>query len=331
MRPEKTSAALRYYALAFGLFLGLCIWKFGNPVILDTKIIPPESFSEFWHDPWPTHWANWILLPLVGMGVILVFKNPVRWPASKWLWLLPLGWLGWQFLSAAQTVDVDLTQTTLWQFFGCVACYFLGALLFADPRKLNLLLIGILAAFTFCLIRAVDQRLVEFPATCQALIVGQQENWTNISPANLISMKQAGLIITTNGADVANPVWMEKFTKGRVMGTLVYPNALAGIVLLLFPVYLTLAFGTKKLRPTLQGVVITMAILLGVAGLIWSGSKLGWLLAMGVGGLYLLRLDWPKKLKSRRARRRRHHWPGNFRGALSPLFCQRRHQCGRAV
>ncbi|HEY1663819.1 MAG TPA: O-antigen ligase family protein [Verrucomicrobiae bacterium] len=291
------SAAIKYYALAFGLFLGLCIWKFGDPVILDTKIIPPESLSDFWHDPWPTHWANWFFIPFAIIGAILVLKGPLRWPASKWLWLLPLGWLGWQFLSATQTVDTDLTATTLWQFFGCVACYFLGAFLFANPRLLNFLMIGILAGFTYCLIRAVDQRFFDFPQTRHVLVEGQQAGWTNIPPETLLEMKQESMIITTNDVDVANPVWLDKFSKARAMGTLVYPNALAGIVLLLFPAALTLAFGAKLLRPAVRALVIALAILLGSAGLFFSGSKFGWLLAMGVGGLYLLRLDWPMKMK----------------------------------
>ena len=41
--PGKKITAPEIYALAFGLFLGLTIWKFGNPVILDQKIIPPAS------------------------------------------------------------------------------------------------------------------------------------------------------------------------------------------------------------------------------------------------------------------------------------------------
>ena len=45
---------------------------------------------------------------------------------------------------------------------------------------------------------------------------------------------------------------LAKFAKGRVMGTLVYPNALAGAVLLLWPLALTLAFGAKKLRPAIR-------------------------------------------------------------------------------
>src|ERR1035437_6660296 len=138
----KNLSATKFYALAFGLFLGLCIWKFGNPVTLDHKITAPATPSEFFNEPWPLHWANGILLPLAVVGGLLVFKNRNlrhsdkseignRKSKMKWLWLLPLAWLGWQFIAATQTVDADLTHATLWQFSGCVACYFLGALIFA--------------------------------------------------------------------------------------------------------------------------------------------------------------------------------------------------------
>src|SRR5271170_997557 len=172
MKSEKKISGMEFYAFAFGLFLGLAILKFGNPVILDNKIIPPASLSEFWSDPWPTHWANWILMPLALAGGFIAFANKLRWPTNNWLWLLPCLWFGWQLFSARWSVDTGLTATTLWQFFGCVACYFLGAFLFGNGRTSNLLLIGILAAFTFCLVRAVDQRLVEFPQSRQMLIEG---------------------------------------------------------------------------------------------------------------------------------------------------------------
>jgi hypothetical protein len=127
----KNSAATKLYALAFGLFLGLCVWKFGNPVILDTKISAPVTTSDFLNEAWPLHWAGWILLPLAVPGALLVLQNKISWPHPKWLWLLPLAWLGWQFFSAARTVDANLTRDTLWQFSGCAAGYFLGALFFA--------------------------------------------------------------------------------------------------------------------------------------------------------------------------------------------------------
>lgn len=294
----KKLTATELYTLAFGLFLGLCIWKFGNPVILDHKISAPNSPEEFLNASWPLHWANWILLPLTVIGAALIFQKKFVWLASRWLWLLPLIWLGWQFLSATNTVDIDLTTATLWQFSGCVACYFLGALIFAREKMSRWLLIGVLAAFTFCLVRAVNQRIFEFPLEHQMLTEGERSGWTNYPPDSVIAMKLDGVIITTNGVDVANPIIMAKFEKGRVSGTLVYPNALAGIILLLWPVSLALAFGgTKNLKPLIRLAVLVLTIFLGAAALFWSGSKLGWLIAIGVTGLTLLRLDWPKKLK----------------------------------
>ena len=297
MKPENKFAAADIYALAFGLFLGLVFWKFGDPVILDHKIIPPSTFSDFWNDAWPPHWAAWIFMPVALVGTAFAFKGKLRWPVTRWLWLLPLLWFGWQLISATQTVDADLTAATLWQFFGCVACYFLGAFALSRETALRWLLVGVLAAFAFCLIRAVDQRLVEFPQSHQMLVEGERVGWTNVPPAMLLEMKQEHTVITTNGVDIANPAVLAKFAKGRVMGTLVYPNALAGAVLLLLPLALTLAFGAKKLRPAIRAMVIVLACFLGGAGFFWTGSKLGWLIAMALGGLYLFRLKWPARIK----------------------------------
>lgn len=293
----KKLTTTELYALVFGLFLGLCIWKFGNPVILDHKISAPETFNEWLNTPWPLHWAYWILFPLVGLGTCLTLRSKINWPASHWLWLLPLVWLVWQFLSATQTVDVMLTNPTLWHFSGCVACYFLGALLLSRKKLLCWLLIGLMAAFAFCLVRAVNQHVFEFPAERLTMMEGECCGWTNFPPEVVVGMKRDGFIINTNGVDVVNPVIMTKFEKGRASGTLVYPNALAGIILLLWPVALALAFGAKNLKPFIRWAVVTLTVFLGAAALFWSGSKLGWLVAIGLAGIYLLRLDWSKKLK----------------------------------
>jgi O-antigen ligase len=318
MKLERKFSALECYALAFGLFLGLTILKFGNPVILDSKIPTPATPADFLNDPWPTHWANWIFLPLAIVGALLALTQKKRWgetpgepqkskggigsrgrsPHQKWLWLLPLLWFGWQLFSATQTVDAILTSATLWQFSGCVAGYFLGALVLGGGQMLRWLMIGVLAAFTFCLVRAVDQRLFEFPQSRQMLIEGGRANWTNLPPETLLEMKQENIIITTNGVDVANPAILAKFTKGRVNGTLVYPNALAGAILLLFPISLVLAFnGTKRLRPAIRAIVILLALFLGGVGFFWTGSKLGWLIAIAVGGACLFRLKWAARWK----------------------------------
>jgi hypothetical protein len=299
MKSGKKIAANEIYALAFGLFLGLCILKFGNPVILDQKIAPPASLSEYWSDSWPTHWANWFLVPLAAIGAILVAATPAsrRPRCPRWLLLLPLLWFVWQILSAGQTVDATLTASTLWQYFGCVACYYLGAFLFGSPRALNFLLAGVSAAFVICLIHAVDQH-IEFPRDAKLLLDGQRNGWTNFPPAAVVEMERDQTLIITNGLDVPNPAILAKFTKGRVMGTMVYPNALAGIILLLFPVSFVLAVkGAKTLRPAVGFLAIGVTGALAAAAFFWSGSKFGWLIAMLLIGLCLFRLHWPLKWK----------------------------------
>jgi O-antigen ligase len=79
---------------------------------------------------------------------------------------------------------------------------------------------------------------------------------------------------------------------------LVYPNALAGLIFLLFPISLVFAFdSTKQLRPVIRVSVIALVIFLGATGFFWTGSKLGWLLAIVVGGTCLFRLKWAARFK----------------------------------
>src|SRR5690606_13921838 len=78
-----------WLALAFGLFLGLALLKFGNPVVLDSKVSAPKNLAEFWFYAWPPSWSLWFLLPLAIIAGFWVVGNKPRWPGSKSLWLLP--------------------------------------------------------------------------------------------------------------------------------------------------------------------------------------------------------------------------------------------------
>jgi hypothetical protein len=228
----------------------------------------------------------------------LVIRARARWPGAWWSWALPAIWFGWQLLSATHSMDSTLTAATLWHLGACLACYFVGAWVFACGQGLRWLLIGVLAAFSFCLVRAVDQRLVEFPQEHKALLEGASVGWTNFPPEVVAQMRTDQMIITTNGVEIANPIFIEKLAKGRVHGTLVYPNALAGIVLLLLPVSIVLAWNnTRHFRPLTRMGVIALTLFLGFAGFFWTGSKSGWLIAMGVGAVWLLRLNWPRRWK----------------------------------
>lgn len=295
---SKLKVGIWLFPLVFGLFLGLTILKFGNPVILDAKVSAPGSLSEAWAETWPPHWAFWILLPIAFFGLCLAITAQPRWPGSRWLWILPLIWFGWQLVAASQTVDSILTTLTLVHFGGGIACYFLGAWLLGDPRRFQFALIGLLMAFVWCLVRATDQKLFEFPQGKQILIEGEHAGWTNFSHEAFQEMKSAGMIITTNGADVANPLLLAKFDKGRVHGTMVYPNALAGVVLLLLPVTLALALtGTRRFRPLTRGAAIALTLFLGCGSLFWTGSKSGWLIAVALVAVWTFRLNWSTRWK----------------------------------
>jgi hypothetical protein len=296
--PKGFASALEVFALVFGLFLGVALIKFGNPVILDSKIPPPVSWLEFRRDSWPLHWAFGPLVILALAGVFLAFISRPRWTGSKWLWILPLVWFGWQCVAATQTVDAELTRFTLWQFGGCLVCYLVGALLLRTKRSMNFLFVGLLAAFIFCLVRAVDQKLFEFPRGRQSLVEGEQSGWTNFPPAVFQDMKRVGAIISTNGAEIINPVYLAKYEKGRAYGTLVYPNALAGAVLLIFPAAIVLIWnGTRRLRGLIRAMARGLILFLGGAALLWSGSKSGWLIAILLGVLCFWRMPWPVGLK----------------------------------
>jgi len=286
------------FPLAFGLFLGLALVKFGNPIILDSSVPAPHSISEVWSQPWPPRWSIWFLIPFVCIGFAMALAKKTRWPGTRWFWILPLAWFVWQLVAATQTVDGPLTALTLPHLAGCVACYFIGAFLPGDGRGFRFLLIGVIAAFTFCLVRAVDQKLFEFPQEHQALLEGERSGWTNVAPEMFVQMQNEGVIVTTNGLDVVDPRMMAKYAKGRVHGTLVYPNALAGAVLLLWPVTLAVAiYGTRRFRTLTRIAAMGLTLFLGIGALFWTGSKSGWLIAVAMVGICLFRLNWPARFK----------------------------------
>src|SRR5215813_6714030 len=107
---------------ATGLWLALALLKFGNPVILDAQIQAPASPVEWLLQPWPIVWGYAFLC-----GLLLLGFSVWRWhtEAPRWLLVVPLVWLGWQGLSALQTVDLRLTLTTLKHFAAGVAAYYL--------------------------------------------------------------------------------------------------------------------------------------------------------------------------------------------------------------
>jgi len=301
--PTRSSSpeALRFFALIFGAFLGLCILKWGNPVILDAQIPMPRDAAEWLQQPWPSRLAPPFLMVLVVVGVMT--SKPMEslrgrhFPAL--LLILPAIWMAWQSLAAGRSIDPVLTGLTLPQLAGCLACYSLGFLVLGPALRSGWLWVGLIAGFGLCLNRAAQQHLFELRQDYQVLLEGQATGWTNFTESSLAELRANLLLIQTNGVEIANPVILDKMKRARVNGTMVYPNALAGMILLLLPASLAvLATVSGTLKASVRRLVVGSFAVLGLLTLYWTGSKAGWLVAIGVGAVALLLRPGSARIKA---------------------------------
>jgi O-antigen ligase len=251
----------RWFAGVFGAVLGLALLKFGNPIILDRLIDPPSNALEYLFQPWPVRYG-YLLLGVCVLVALPLMRLP--FPAPRWVLILPLCWLGWQFLSAAQTVDTRLTQPTVIHFVACVLCFFLGLMALgrlADPGAFWMALLGF---FGFVLWNGFEQHYGGLQATRELFY--QQPNWQQ-----------------------ASPEYLKKIQSDRIFATLVYPNALAAAILLLLPPGLVTAWRlTSRLADVSRLVIVAALAYGGLACLYWSGSKSGWLIALLLALITLL-------------------------------------------
>ncbi len=301
--PARSSSpeALRFFALIFGAFLGLCILKWGNPVILDAQIPMPRDAAEWLQQPWPSRLAAPFLMVLAVVGVMT--SKPMESLRSRHfpalLLILPAIWMAWQSLAAGRSVDPVLTGLTLPQLAGCLACYSLGFLVLGPALRSGWLWVGLIAGFGLCLNRAAQQHLFELRQDYQVLLEGQATGWTNFTASSLAEMRDNLLLIQTNGVEIANPVILDKMRRARVNGTMVYPNALAGMILLLLPASLAvLATVSATLKASVRRLVVGSFAVLGLLTLYWTGSKAGWLVAIGVGAVALLLRPGSARIKA---------------------------------
>ena len=288
------------FAAVFGVILGMAILKFGNPVILDHQIEAPKDFAEALTVSWPAQWGQIAVFAASLAGGLLYLLDPSSrgLRPARILWLAPLLWFGWQCIAAARTVDAGLSGPTLVHFAACLVCYLAGLFLLGRKGSPPLLLLVLLGAFLVCLVKGANQHQVEFKRDRQTLVDGERTRWREFPTEVVEQMKRESLILRTNGVDIANPIILLKLQRGRIHGTLVYPNALAGAILLLLPVTLAwTVFGTGELRPAIRRVLIALVTFLGLGCLFWTGSKSGWLIALAVIGFRLFQFPIPRRTR----------------------------------
>ena len=83
LAPARTPGGKeRGFALACGLWIGITLLKFGNPVIFGDMITAPESVAEFVFTPWPVAWG-YLILAIVALSVVPILVEAMRARRSR--------------------------------------------------------------------------------------------------------------------------------------------------------------------------------------------------------------------------------------------------------
>jgi len=269
----KTNLLARdgFFAAMVGAWIGLGLLKFGNAVILADKIPAPENFLQFILDPWPLEWGYLLLIPLVCVGLARW-----RWNRAVPLWVicLPAAWFAFQLIAAIHTVDSALTTRTLMQFLSVTAAFYLGFCAFPSVGDLRWFWRLSLGAFAIVLMIGIYQHFIGLEETRRYFQREILPNYPNGAPSELL----------------------KKVASNRIYSTLFYPNTLAAVILLMTPVFLVKVSAIRA-TPSARMVLLAGAGIGAGSCLMWSGSKTGWLIALGMVVIALSRVRASLKLR----------------------------------
>lgn len=269
--PPAVAPREKLFALAAGLWLGISFIKFGNPVIFDTMVVPPSDLAQFVFTAWPVAWGYALLagVLLLGIGSARPRFTRGHWPIAA------LGvWMFWQFVSNTRSVEPKLSNPVLVHFVACVLALLLGWWALARVRAEQYFWIPVLLGFTYTLVSGFDQHYGGLEATREEFY--KQPNWQMYPKEFLLKMQST-----------------------RIFSTLIYPNAFAGLILLLFPICLWKFSVMTSLWPR-----IARRVALGLFGymsaccLFWTGSKGGWLVALLMLLVLILHLKLDRRFKT---------------------------------
>ncbi len=275
--PPATWPA-KIFATLFGAFIGLALLKFSLPPVFAASpmtaefLAAPTSGWEWLLAQWPPAIGYWLLGGLALLGVAVA-----RWQTNvqRWLIVLPMAWLAWQGIAAAQTVNAEISRATLEHFAAGVGCFYLGLFGLNRNEAPGFFLWPVAAAFAVMLAAGFNQHFGGLEET-------RHYFYTYVYPT----------------LKAVPPEYLKRMASDRISSTSFYPNSLAGTILLVLPPVLAWIRQARE-----QFTVGARALLGGLVGggalgcLYWSGSKGGWLLALAVGLVSLLQLRFSRQAK----------------------------------
>ena len=260
-----------------GFVLAVSLLKFGNPVILDHLVLWPTNFEEWRILPWPVVIGQGAVVVAVALAILAALRLKIGWSSIReggWLLWVPVVWLAWQGLAAVAAAPDAPVRPFVRHFIACVLWFYLGRVVLSRVSRVSVFWGALLIGFALVLWFGFGQHYGGLEATRSYF--RQRSDWQQFPPE-----------------------YLRKLESNRIFSTLVYPNALAGAVLLLLPVSAVFLWqGTGRfLRPTVRMVAVGMLGYMALACLYWSGSKAGWLIALGQMLICFWLLPWQRRAK----------------------------------
>ncbi len=309
--PQKSrkspyaSIPILLLTLGMGILMLLSLAKFGTPVSLNQLITRPTNLSEWIYFTWPLEWGDFYIITLAALTGILAiaFVSPaaVINSGAKWkkrclqlLFCTPLAWVLWQCLASIQSRHLEKSESTLIHFVLCGMCFLMASKLnildfHASSNKSRseqspgnliwMFWVPVILGLVWTMRTGIEQYFGGLEATRQLLYE---------SPEMLEALP---------------PEYLERIGKNRIFGTYFYPNAFAGAILMILPAVTGFLLQAKKHVRQESGMTRALPLtaliltLTGLACLVWSGSKAGWLIAMAQIGVLWILSPTPGKLK----------------------------------
>ena len=257
-------AAAEAFPGLVGLWIAVALLKLGNPIILDNRIATPSSWVEAIYQPWPVLWG-YLLFAAAFLTGLSVWKW--RGNSPRLLVFTPVLWLAWQCVSSLQHVDAPdakLIAATVPHFAVCVLAFYLGLFALSRMESSRAFWIGVAGAW--------------FVVVC----IGWRQHF-----GGLQEMRDYFHSLP-NWRDQP-PELIAKLASNRIYSTLVYPNALAGAIILFSPAIIAgLAYVSHGKRWLTRAIPPALGLAGALGCLVWSGSKGGWVIALGLAILALL-------------------------------------------
>lgn len=255
----------RWIIACFAVLAFVAPLKFGTPVVIQSQVSPPLGWFEWLFYSWPNQLA--VIFAFTALTWLVL--DPQRMAARvDALFVLPLMFLLAQMPAMAESINRQASNDTVMHFAVCVLLFYAAAWYVRDGASTAAIFGGLtLATFLVC-IMAFDQYF-----------------------GGLDETRQFAALYTDRGSLPEG--LLARMTSNRVFGSFVYPNTLAGYIVVAFaPVVAWMWARARSWKTPVKWLTLLIAVGLMLFCLVLTGSRGGFAafaVSIAVGLLCLAR------------------------------------------